>query len=108
MCVIGSRHMPHEIVRLKSGRTLPTPDSSDGLSSVKLLIIIAGVLMGGFILALLVVNVLTERAMGRPGEATAKFLPADTQVYFTTQIPHLTWLGAAWCAFRGCPGVDQG
>ena len=24
------------------------------------------------------------------------------------QIPHLTWLGAAWCAFRGCPGVDQG
>ena len=25
-----------------------------------------------------------------------------------TQIPHLTWLGAAWCAFRGCPGVDQG
>ena len=23
-------------------------------------------------------------------------------------IPHLTWLGAAWCAFRGCPGVDQG
>ena len=25
-----------------------------------------------------------------------------------SQIPHLTWLGAAWCAFRGCPGVDQG
>ena len=25
-----------------------------------------------------------------------------------TLIPHLTWLGAAWCAFRGCPGVDQG
>ena len=25
-----------------------------------------------------------------------------------TQIPHLTWLGAAWCAFRGCPDVDQG
>ena len=24
------------------------------------------------------------------------------------QIPHLTWLGAAWCAFRGCPDVDQG
>ena len=25
-----------------------------------------------------------------------------------SQIPHLTWLGAAWCAFRGCPDVDQG
>ena len=25
-----------------------------------------------------------------------------------TQIPHLTWLGAAWCAFRGCPGCRPG
>ena len=30
------------------------------------------------------------------------------RVSLGSQIPHLTWLGAAWCAFRGCPGVDQG
>ena len=32
----------------------------------------------------------------------------DCQGRREAQIPHLTWLGAAWCAFRGCPDVDQG
>ena len=38
------------------------------------------------------------------GETTILTLDFDAG----PQIPHLTWLGAAWCAFRGCPGVDQG
>ena len=50
-----------------------------------------------------------EEVIGRP---TVEFLQPEfvdvepDEVF--PQIPHLTWLGAAWCAFMGCPGVDQG
>lgn len=79
-------HIPHQSVQAISMRRRRHLGSIIGLSKPRLLIIIASLLVGGFALAMLAVNLLIDRAMGQPGETTAKYFPADTQVYFTINL----------------------
>ena len=76
----------------------------------RFLLIGGGVPGAAIIIGVIVAVVLVVQALGKPGEATAKFLPADTQVYFTVNFrPGASQLMKArkiHSIFKDTPGFD--